>query len=100
MEDAETKLANDEPLTSEQEAIVGALTADELSTIDDAILANCSMQFRKVAKVVGLVMNLELTDKPLPDHFYAQRVYRLVESGKLVSEGEIGSMRFCEVKLV
>lgn len=91
---------HDGPLTEEQHVLVNSLTAEELRAIDDAILSNCSTQFRKIARVVGLVMNLEPTGKPLPDLLYAQRIYHLVESGKLISEGKIGSMRFCEVKLV
>ena len=91
----------DDPLTDEQEALVSSLTVEELSAIDEAILANCSTQFRKVARIVGTVMDLDqFVEKALPDSFYSNRIYTLVESGKLISEGVIGSMRFCEVRLV
>lgn len=90
----------DGPLTPEQEEQVRALSADDLIAIDDAILANCSKQFRKVARVVGRVMNLDLfPNNRLPDVFYAQRIYKLAESGKLRAEGMLGCMRFCEVRL-
>ena len=35
----------------------------------------------------------------LPDMFYAQRVYKLVEDGLLESQGRINYMRFCEVRI-
>jgi hypothetical protein len=38
-------------------------------------------------------------DKPLPDFFYTQRVYKLVKEGELTSQGKLGHMRFCEVRL-
>jgi len=90
----------DGSLSSEVDELANSLTVDELRAIDQAILASCSEQFRKVARVVGTVMDLDsLTDKSLPDSFYAQRIYKLVESGELISEGKIGYMRFCEVRL-
>lgn len=90
----------DEPLSPDRQALVDQLTAEELQSVDDAIMANCSVQFRKVARVVGGAMNQNAAmDKHLPDAFYAQRVYKLVEAGKLVSQGKLGYMRFCEVRL-
>ncbi len=90
----------DEPLSPEEEELARSLSAQELQAIDEAILSNCSTQFRKVARVVGKVMNLDsLTDKSLPDMFYAQRIYGLIEAGELDSEGKIGHMGFCEIRL-
>lgn len=90
----------DGPLSPEEEELAESLSAEELQAIDEAILTNCSKQFRKVARVVMHVMDLEsLTGNSLPDAFYADRIYKLVESGVLISEGKIGYMRFCEVRL-
>jgi len=90
----------DEPLSSEQQVLVDDLAPGELKAIDDVILANCSVQFRKVARVVGGVMETNAAaGKRTPATFYAQRVYKLVEMGKLISEGKLGYMRFCEVRL-
>jgi len=91
---------DDGPLTPEQEASAGRLTADELAMIDAAILRNCSQQFRKIARVVGLTMD-EVKDAipSLPDVFFADRVRHLVAAGKLESQGNIEAMRFGEVRL-
>jgi len=90
----------DGPLSSEQQVLVNDLAPEELMAIDDVILANCSVQFRKVARVVGGTMQQNAAkDKHLPDIFYAQRIYKLVEMGKLISQGKPGYMRFCEVRL-
>ncbi len=44
--------------------------------------------------VVGKVMDLDVVGKALPDSFYAQRVYWLVESGKPAAEGRSGICGF------
>lgn len=90
----------DGDLSPEEQARVDLLTLDELKAIDEAILANCSVQFQKVARVVGAVMNLNAAiNKHIPDVFYAQRLYQLVDNGKLTSQGRLGYMRYCEVRL-
>jgi hypothetical protein len=94
---------NPEPdgqLTEEQQARVDQLTAEELQIIDDALLAEASTQFRKVARVVGFAMDVNKDSfKGIPDIFYASRVRKLVEEGRLVSQGNLEYMRFSEVKL-
>jgi len=90
----------DPPLTEEQQARVDQLTAEELQMIDDALIADACSQFRKVARIVGTaMMATEDSIKHIPDLFYAARVRKLVEEGRLVSEGNLEYMRFSEVKL-
>jgi len=90
----------DGPLTEEQQARVDQLTAKELQMIDDALIADACSQFRKVARIVGTaMMATEDSIKHIPDLFYASRVRKLVEEGRLVSEGNLEYMRFSEVKL-
>jgi hypothetical protein len=90
----------DGSLTPEQRERVAELTADELTMIDEAILRNCSDQFRKIARVVGSAMIENQEAIPhVPDIFYADRVRRFVVTGKLESKGRIDAMRFGEVKL-
>lgn len=90
----------DGPLSPEEEELARSLSPQQLQAIDEAIMSNCSKQFRKVARVIMHVMDIDsLTDKRLSDVFYADRIYKLVESGKLISEGKLGYMRFCEVRL-
>jgi len=66
----------------------------------DALIADACSQFRKVARIVGTaMMATEDSIKHIPDLFYASRVRKLVEEGRLVSEGNLEYMRFSEVKL-
>lgn len=90
----------DGPLTMQERSLVDELSDEELRAIDEAILASCSVQFRKVARVVGSAMQLNsIMDNCIPDAFYAQRVYKMVEDGRLTYQGMLGYMRFCEVRL-
>ncbi|MEP6848762.1 MAG: DUF3658 domain-containing protein [Acidobacteriota bacterium] len=90
---------DDEPLTPEEQARVDLLTADEIQAIDEAILANSSHQFRKIARVVGGSMSLFPDQRGIPDIFYADRVRHLVATGDLEAEGYLPAMGFCEVRL-
>lgn len=90
----------DGELSDQQQARVDELNSEELRMIDDALLAQCNHQFRKVARIVGFAM----MDQParlegIPDIFYSQRVTELVEAGRLEHQGLLGHMRFCEVRL-
>jgi len=38
-------------------------------------------------------------DQTLPDVFLASRIYELVRVGALESQGNIGHMRYCEVRI-
>lgn len=89
------------PLTKEQyQERIDALTPDELQQIDNALMAGATTQFRKVARIVGIAMTAnEDSTKRIPDDFYASRVRRLVEEGRLISEGDLDQMRRSEVRL-
>ena len=89
-----------EPLTAEEQAVADALTDVELAKIDGEILANSNYRWRKVAMVVGKTMAMCDKQHPrLSDGFYARRVTRLVEEGRLESQGNLLYMRFSEVRL-
>jgi hypothetical protein len=90
----------DPPLTPEEEAKVAQLAERELEAIDEVLMSNAHHRWRKVAMVVGLTMqHLENRVRGIPDLFYAQRVRKLVESGRLESQGNLAYMRFSEVRL-
>jgi hypothetical protein len=90
----------DPPLTSEQRAIVDSLDDEFLKRVDETLLSHAKKRERKVAMIVGLAMSSsEIRISGLPDIFYAQRVKKLVEAGKLVSEGNLDYMRYSEVRL-
>lgn len=90
----------DGELSEDQQARVDQLSIDELRSIDEGLLSHCSSQFRKVARVVGSVMmERDENYEGIPDIFYAQRVTKLVECGRLEHEGRLGYMRRCEIRL-
>ena len=89
----------DPELTEEQKQLVAKLTKDDLHKIDEALYSNTKNNWRKVAMVVGLTMS-KLPNRiyGLPDVYYAIRVRGLVESGRLVSQGNLSYMRYSEVR--
>ena len=88
------------PLTPEEQALVAKLSEVDLQTVDATIMASSREQWRKVAMVVATTMHtLEDRYPLLPDLFYAQRLRRLVEQGRLESQGNLLYMRFSEVRL-
>jgi hypothetical protein len=91
----------DPPLTPEEQAKVSALTAEQLQTIDAALLVYVVPSWRKVARVVGsAMMDLDGKIEDIPDIFYAERVRELVRSGIIESQGNLMFMRYSEVRRV
>lgn len=90
----------DPPLSPEQEALVAQLTSEQIEEIDAVLISNAKRRWRKVAMLVGLAMSqLQNRVRGIPDLYYAQRVRKLVASGRLESEGNLSYMRFSEVRL-
>lgn len=90
----------DTVLGAEEMFVVQSLTADEVESIDAAILAGCVTGPRKVARIVGFAMKaMGSRLEKVPCGYYAQRVAALAESGKLKSDGNLDYMRFSEVWL-
>jgi ubiquinone biosynthesis protein UbiJ len=78
------------PLTPEEQSAADKLSDMDLQAIDAAILANSSNRWLKVAMVVGRTENALRNKYPaLSDLFYAQRVCRLVDEGRLESQGDL-----------
>jgi hypothetical protein len=90
----------DPPLSLEESARVAELGDRDIRNIDEALMAEASPQWRKVARLVGGAMSHEPTRiDGIPDLFYAQRVRHLVERGLLESRGDLRYMGFSEVRL-
>jgi hypothetical protein len=87
------------PLSPKELAFVSRLTDNDLRFIDEALLAEADLQWRKVARVIGRAMSRPTHVQGVPDVFYAQRVRRLVEAGQLESQGNLAYLRFSEVRL-
>ncbi len=68
--------------------------------IDQALMANITQQWRKVARVVMTTMSQIDSDRRagLMDLYFAERVVLLVEKGFIEYEGDLGEMRHCEVR--
>lgn len=90
----------DGPMSPEEQARIDQLTDEEIQAIDEALLENASIQFRKIARVVGsLMMSSTLHKKGIPDIFYADRIRHLVATGQLEFQGDLVSMGSAEVRL-
>ena len=90
----------DPPLSPEQSARVAKLSEHDLHNIDAALLAEASVPWRKVARIVSGAMSHQPTRVVgIPDLFYAQRVRSLVERGLLESDGDLAFMGRSEVRL-
>jgi hypothetical protein len=90
----------DGPLTPEAEAKARLLTPAQLQRIDECLLSHVSQQFRKVAYVIGQTMKEIYNEFPgIPDLFYGIRIKHLAESGAIESAGNLGRMRFSEIRL-
>ena len=89
----------DPELTAKQLALVSNLTDEQIKEIDQAILNLADDRFRKVAFIVGSIMtSFANRFEGIPDIYYSQRVFLLVENGELIAQGFVGRMRYCEVK--
>ena len=90
----------DGELTAEQKNTVESLSSETLLDVDKVILSHVQHKWRKVAMVVALTMN-EFDDDlwDLPDIFFSMRIKKLVEAGKLESQGDLRYMRYSEVRL-
>ncbi len=90
----------DGELTDEQQARVDQLTEEDLHWFDLDLISTCTYEYKKVARVVGEVMNDPSSAfRGIPDIFYSQRITKLAEDGLLEHQGTLGSMRSCEVRL-
>ena len=90
----------DPDLTPEQAELAAKLSHEDLLNIDDQLLSECITRWRKVARVVGRTF-MKFNDKHpgLPDVFYSQRIRTLVDEGRLESQGNLGQMRYSEIRL-
>ncbi len=93
------EMNSDPDLTNEQKQLAAELTFEQLKEIDETLFSNTACSWRKVARVIGSTMS-ELSSRitDLPDIFYSLRVRDLVESGKLISRGDLSCMRYSEVR--
>ena len=69
--------------------------------IDKALLANITIQWRKVALVVGVTM-MQVDNKRRvgrDDLYFAGRLTGLIQQGLIEYDGDLNEIRQCEVRL-
>jgi hypothetical protein len=92
---------SDPPLTAEERTKVSALTTTQVKAIDDALIRHVSENWRKMARVVASAMlDLGGIIPSIPDGYFAERLRELVRNGVLESQGDLETMRYCEVRRV
>jgi hypothetical protein len=88
------------PLSAEEQSVAARLNEADREVIESTILANCSERWLKVARVVTHTANaLEKRYPGLSYVFYTECLCRLVDEGRLESEGHLLYIRHSEVRL-
>ena len=87
--------SGDDDYTPEQRDEFANLDQARIAAIDAKILKTVTAEWRKVAYVVGFVME-EIRE---PDIVVAQRVKALVAAELLESRGHLGRMHYSEIRL-
>ncbi len=87
------------PLDAEEAATVNALTPEDISAIDEALLDATSSNWSKVA----MVLARQMKSRPgIPDdvplEFYWSRLCKMIARGDLDSQGNLRRARFSEVR--
>ena len=90
-------LGPDGELSLAEEKRIAKLSKDELAAIDAAIVRATVGSYRKLAMVVGLVLE-DVSDLSVPDIFISKRVRLFVESGEIEARGDLRRMRYCEIR--
>jgi hypothetical protein len=87
------------PLDADEAATVNALTPEDISAIDEALLGATSPSWSKVAMVLAKQMKARpgIPDD-VPLEFYWNRLCKMVASGELDSQGNLRRARFSEVR--
>lgn len=89
------------PLSSEEQSVVAKLSNADLQNIDSTILSHCAHHWFKVARVISMTEDdLRAAHPGLSFVFYTQGLKRLVDEGRLDSQGNLSFMRFSEVRLL
>ena len=88
------------PLDAEDIRAIAALSAADISAIDQAILAQLNHRWQKTAFVVTKAM-YAYPDRydDIADVFYGQRVIGLADAGLIETIGNLRQMRFSEIRL-
>jgi hypothetical protein len=90
----------DDVLTPLQAAHTALLGAEDVGSVERALLHNVSQRWQKVAMVVAKAMSVVGSRLPgVPDAYYSLRVRELVARQVLESRGNLLRMRFSEVRL-
>ncbi|MDB6067017.1 MAG: hypothetical protein JWR26_3225 [Pedosphaera sp.] len=88
------------PLSAEEHSVAAKLKEADRQIIEATILANCSERWLKVARVVTRTEDALKTRYPgLTYVFYTECLCRLVDEGRLDSDGYLLYIRHSEVRL-
>ena len=88
------------PLSAEEQLVAAKLKEADRHVIEATILANCSERWLKVARVVTRTADaLKMRYPGLTYVFYTECLCRLVDEGRLDSEGYLLYIRHSEVRL-
>jgi hypothetical protein len=90
----------DTDLNGEELGATSALTASDVSIIDDAIVLNTTSSWQSVVRVIGYtIVDLRSQIPNVPLGFYAKRVKHLTSAGLIQSDGDLDFVRLSKIRL-
>lgn len=100
MNSAEELPKSDEP-TADEIAQMRAATPEEAAAVDKLIRRECAAHWRKVAMVVGKLLNeFDTQFEHLPYAYIQARMQELEGAGEVEIAGDVWAMRHSEIRLV
>lgn len=87
--------------SDEELALMRAATPAQANIVDAMILGQCELRWRKVARVVGALLNgFDQAFGQLPCAYIQARMQELEDSDLVEIAGDIWSVRHAEIRLV
>lgn len=82
------------------QAFAEALSTDEIALIDQKLLSQAAAQWRKSARIAASCLR-ELPEalKAIHPDFLSGRLKHWIDEGRLIHQGDLNRMRYCEVRL-
>lgn len=100
MNNTEELPQSDEP-TADEIAQMRAATPAEAAAVDKLIVRECATHWRKVAMVIGKILNeFDADFSHLPYPYIQARMQELEDAGVVQIAGDVWAMRHSEIRLV
>lgn len=90
----------DPRMDAASQAFADALSTDDIALIDRKLLSHSVAHWRKSARVAAsCLMELPEELKAIHPDFLSGRIKHLIDEGRLIHQGDLNRLRFCEIRL-